>query len=101
MATRYWNNTTNFWQTASGWTQGILPGPGDTAIVGQGATSGFTVVAYASPVSVGSVILDGGILGIEDSFSAATFIASSGSLVIASGGALTVSGGFTVSGGYA
>ena len=92
MANFFWNNTTGNWQTAADWTSGQVPGPTDTAIIGQGAVSGFVLATGASPVSVGSITVDSGSLQATSFLEAETVTVSGGTVEVTPGNTLTVSG---------
>ena len=46
-----WTNTTGTWQTAAGWSLGVVPGTGTTTDIGQNSTAAFTLTTGASALT--------------------------------------------------
>jgi fibronectin-binding autotransporter adhesin len=90
-----YDNTGGTWQTGSTWSNGV-PGPADTAIIGDGASSPFILTTGSTAVSVGqlSLVSDDATLQITSDTTAGPYSITqfAGSLEVTSGQTLTAPG---------
>jgi autotransporter-associated beta strand protein len=103
-ASNYWNTASSgTWQTTTYWSLGVLPGPGDWALVGHGGTA--TISSSTGAVAVarlyvahadsggnsgaGTVNITGGALTVSEKISLTKPATGSAGKIVQTGGAVT------------
>jgi hypothetical protein len=84
-ATIYWVGGSGDWDTATNWSTGALPGPGDNVVIGSGPS--ITVTHSSGTHTVNSVtnqqafVLSGGTLTVSNTFQTIETVTLSGGIL--------------------